>query len=221
MKSPFARGSESTLLLTGLILTLAAWARGRLPRPAGTLLLLLLAPLSALILFFFRDPDRPIPGGEGLVVAPADGEIVAVDRVDEPLFIEGPAVRIGIFMSIWDVHVNRVPLAGEVRLVRHVPGRFLQAFRPEAAEVNEHLLTGIETGRGRVLVKQIAGILARRCVGYVSVGEPVQRGQRLGLIRFSSRVDVYLPPGARPCVGLGDRVQAGSSTLARLPTERE
>lgn len=221
MKSPFARGSESTLLLTGLILTLAAWARGRLPRPLGTLLLGALAPLGALVGFFFRDPDRPVPPGEGLVVSPADGRVVAIDPVDEPIFIAGPALRIGVFMSIWDVHVNRAPLAGVVRLVCHVPGRFRQAFRPEAAEVNEHLLTGIETAAGPILVKQIAGILARRCVSYVSVDEALQRGQRIGLIRFSSRVDVYLPADAQVTVGLGDRVYAGTSALAHVAPRRE
>jgi len=221
VKLPVAQGSETTLLIGGLVLLLAASARGRLPRPLGTLLLGVLAPLGALVGFFFRDPDRAIPAGEGVVVSPADGEIVAIDRVDEPLFIEGPALRIGVFMSIWDVHVNRAPLAGVVQLVCHVPGRFRPAFRPEAAEVNEHLLTGIETAAGPILVKQIAGVLARRCVSYVSVGEPLRRGQRIGLIRFSSRVDVYLPAGAQACVGLGDRVRAGSSALALVAAGRE
>jgi phosphatidylserine decarboxylase len=221
MRLPVAHGSQSTLLVTGLILMLAVWVRGRLPKPVGALLLALLTPLAALILFFFRDPHRAVPGGDDVVVSPADGEIVAIDRVDEPLHVGGPALRIGIFMSIWDVHVNRAPLAGEVRLVRHVPGQFLQAFRPEAADVNEHLLTGIETGHGPVLVKQIAGILARRCVTYVSVGQHLLRGQRLGLIRFSSRVDLFLPPDAQPTVSLGDRVRAGSSALAHIPAPGE
>lgn len=174
-----------------------------------------------LVLYFFRDPERVIPTGEDLILSPADGEVLAIENVDEPLFLQARALRISIFMSIWDVHVNRSPVAGEVQLVQHVPGRFVQAFRPEASEVNEHILLGIQVGKRRVLVKQIAGILARRCVSYAGEGEHLARGQRFGIIRFSSRVDLFLPPDVRVRVQPGDRVLGGSSILAQWPIAKE
>jgi len=203
-------------LTSAAILALATWARPRLPKPLGNALLFLLLPLWGLVLYFFRDPERAIPAGADLILSPADGEIVAIDTVEEPLFIQGPAVRISIFMSIWNVHVNRSPVAGEVKLTRHVPGKFLPAFRPEASEVNEYNLLGIQ-GERRVLVKQIAGILARRCVSFAAVGDRLERGQRFGLIRFSSRVDIFLPPDVQLRVQVGDQVRGASSILAQWP----
>jgi len=200
---------------------MVGWIRSRWPRPLGDLLFWFLLPLWILVLYFFRDPERVIPTGDELILSPADGEVLAIENVDEPLFLQKRASRISIFMSIWDVHVNRSPVAGEVQLVRHVPGKFVQAFRPEASEVNEHNLLGIQAGERRVLVKQIAGILARRCVSYARVGEYLSRGQRFGLIRFSSRVDVFLPTDARVRVQLGDRVLGGYSVLAQWPIPEE
>jgi len=214
MSKPFAKGSEATIVMATGLLALAGWAQRRLPKPLGSFLLLVLTPLWLLILFFFRDPERSIPAGEQLVLSPADGKIVDISTVHEPLFIQGPALRISIFMSITDVHVNRAPVTGTVQLVRHTPGKFLQAFRPEASDVNENILMGIQTGRGPVLVKQIAGILARRCVNYAAVGDCLEKGQRFGLIRFSSRVDLLLSSNAQPVVKLGEQVQAGSSVIA-------
>jgi phosphatidylserine decarboxylase len=217
---PFARGSEGTILLVTAFLGVTVWMRRKLPRPVGDLLLLLISPLWGLILFFFRDPERAIPVGDDLILSPADGRIVAIERLHEPLFVQGPAVRLSIFMSLWDVHVNRSPVSGEVRLVRHVPGKFVQAFRPEASDVNEHLLLGLQSGGRRVLVKQIAGILARRCVNHAIIGDHLERGQRFGLIRFSSRVDLFLPPEVQLLVQVGDAVQGGNSVVARwAPTQ--
>jgi phosphatidylserine decarboxylase len=218
----FARGSEGTIQICTAVLAGALWVRKRLPRPFGNAVLLLLIPLWGLVLFFFRDPERSIPtsGSADLVVSPADGKVVSIDVVDDPVFILGPAVRIGIFMSIWDVHVNRSPVGGKVTLVRRIPGKFLQAFRSEASEVNEHILLGLQAGPRRVLVKQIAGTLARRCVNYATVGEYLEPGERFGLIRFSSRVDLFLPLDAQLQVQIGDRVRGGSSVVARwLPFE--
>ncbi len=224
MPTSFARGSEGTILICTAVLAGALWVRKKLPRPFGNAVLLLLLPLWGLLLFFFRDPERAIPTSraEDLIVSPADGKVVAIDIVDDPIFILGPAVRIGIFMSIWDVHVNRSPVAGKVKLVRHIPGKFLQAFRSEASEVNEHILLGLQAGPRRMLVKQIAGTLARRCVNYATVGEYLEQGERFGLIRFSSRVDLFLPLDAQLQVQIGDRVRGGSSVLARWsPFEEE
>lgn len=222
MPASFARGSEGTIQICTAVLAGALWVRKRLPQPFGNALLLLLIPLWGLVLFFFRDPERSIPtsGSADLVVSPADGKVVSIDVVDDPVFILGPAVRIGIFMSIWDVHVNRSPVGGKVTLVRRIPGKFLQAFRSEASEVNEHILLGLQAGPRRVLVKQIAGTLARRCVNYATVGEYLEPGERFGLIRFSSRVDLFLPLDAQLQVQIGDRVRGGSSVVARwLPFE--
>jgi phosphatidylserine decarboxylase len=219
---PFARGGEGTIVLFTAFLAGAVWIRQKLPRPVGDLLLLLIAPLWGLVLFFFRDPERAIPVGDDLILSPADGRIVAIERVHEPLFVQGPALRISTFMSLWDVHVNRSPVSGEVKLVRHVPGKFLQAFRPEASDVNEHILLGLQSGERRVLVKQIAGILARRCVNHAIIGAYLERGQRFGLIRFSSRADLFLPPEVQLLVQVGDPVQGGNSVVARwAPTQEE
>jgi phosphatidylserine decarboxylase len=218
---PFARGGEGTILLFTALLAATAWMRRKLPQPVGDLLLLLALPLWALVLFFFRDPERAIPDDDGLILSPADGRIVAIQPVHEPLFIQGPAVRLSTFMSLWDVHVNRSPVSGEVKLLRHVPGKFLEAFRPEASDVNEHILLGLQSGERRVLVKQIAGILARRCVNRAIIGEHLERGQRFGLIRFSSRVDLFLPPEVQLLVQVGDGVKGGSSVVARWPAAQE
>ncbi len=221
MGRPFAHGSEATLVIATAVLGLAAWLQSKLPRYIGVPLLVLTLPLWGLVLYFFRDPGRPRPPGEELILSPADGRVVAIEQVDEPLFIQGPAVRISIFMSIWDVHVNRSPISGAVKLFRHVPGQFLQAFLPEASDVNEHNLLGIQAGERRVLLKQIAGILARRCVSYVTVGDQLERGERFGLIRFSSRVDTFLPPDVEIHVQIGDSVQSGQSILAQWPQCQE
>lgn len=175
--------------------------------------------LFALLLYFFRDPQRTPPADEGLFLAPADGQVVEVGRVHEPRFLQGEGLKIGIFMSLLDVHVNRAPVEGQVALTEHVPGQFLQAFRPEAAEVNEHNLVGLESRYGRILVRQIAGILARRVVCWVGIDQRLQAGERLGVIKFGSRVEVYLPPGVEAVVRVGDRTRAGVTAVARWKGE--
>jgi len=182
--------------------------------PAG-----LLTTLFALLLYFFRDPERTSAAGEGVFLAPADGRVVEVKQVHEPRFLQGEGLKISIFMSLLDVHVNRVPVEGQVVLVEHVPGQFLQAFRAEASEVNEHNLVGLESRHGRVLVKQVAGIMARRVVCWVRPGQKVQAGDRLGVVKFGSRVDVFLPPGAASVVRVGDRARAGVTVIARWKGE--
>lgn len=216
MKTPFARGSGPTILIATAILALAIWLRPSLPGAFGTILIGLLFPLWALILYFFRDPERAIPTEKGMILAPADGQVVSIETVHEPIFVQENALRISIFMSILDVHVNRSPIAGEVKMVRHVPGKFLQAFRPEASDVNEHILMGLQAGPSRqVLVKQIAGIIARRCVNLTAVGDHLEIGQRFGLIRFSSRVDLYLPTDISLLTRVGDKVHGGTTILAK------
>lgn len=214
-----ARGAERELFVAGVSLILALIATGLWPGPITVLPAGLLIVLFALLLVFFRDPRRSPPPGEGSFLAPADGRVIEVKQVYEPHFLEDEGLKIGIFMSLLDVHVNRAPVEGQVALVEHVPGQFLQAFRPEAAEVNEHNLIGLQSRYGRVLVKQVAGILARRIVCWVEPGRELQAGERLGVIKFGSRVEVYLPPGAEPLVRMGDQARAGMTRIARWKGE--
>ncbi|HSM55333.1 MAG TPA: phosphatidylserine decarboxylase [Candidatus Sulfomarinibacteraceae bacterium] len=174
------------------------------------------AVIWALVLYFFRDPNRNVAHAPGLVVSAGDGEIVDIRREREDEYLRAEAIRISTFLSITDVHVQRAPISGRVTQVTHRPGRFLQAFRPEASTENEHIAMTIETPQGPVLVKQIAGIMARRCVNYVQPGVCVQTGQRFGLIRFGSRVDLFLPPTAEILVGIGAKVKGGLTPVAHL-----
>ena len=172
--------------------------------------------LAGFFLWFFRDPERAIPDAPGLVVSPADGKVTDVS----PLTVEGVRrTRISIFLSVFDVHVNRSPVAGVIRDVRYQRGKFLNAMNPASAEQNEQNIVTVEGDGHRVMFKQIAGVLARRIVFYKKVGEPVRRGERIGLIKFGSRVDVLLDASASPQVKIGDRVKGGASVLARLRPE--
>jgi phosphatidylserine decarboxylase len=171
------------------------------------------------VAYFFRDPERTGERGERLVVAPADGRVVQVAEVDEPAFLHGRATRVSIFMNVFDVHVNRYPVSGVVRYLHYNPGKFLNAARDKASLENEQSSVGIETGAHRVLVRQIAGLIARRIVTYGREGERVEQGERMGIIRFGSRVDVFLPPGATLRVTVGQTTVAGVTVLAELPPE--
>lgn len=171
---------------------------------------------AAFTLYFFRDPEREIPEGDSLIVAPADGKVVGIDSVQHVPFIDGPAKRVSIFLSIFDVHINRSPIKGKIAYRHYTPGEFLPAFEPKASVDNEQNAVGIEGSEGyRVLVKQIAGIVARRILCWKNPGNTVEAGERFGLIRFGSRTEIYLPLDARIEVRLGQRVSAGSSIIAR------
>ena len=216
-----ARGAEKELLIAGGLLALAVALASAWPGLLAFLLLALLVVVLGVLLWFFRDPPRSPEEAGDVFVSPADGEVVDIERVHGARFLDGPALKVGIFMSLWDVHVNRAPLDGRVVFIEHVPGRYLQAFRPEAAEVNEHNLIGLETRHGRMLVKQIAGILARRIVCWVEPGQETRTAEPLGVIKFGSRVEVYLPPDAAPAVVLGEHVFAGQTTIARPAVDGE
>ncbi len=176
-----------------------------------------LVPLSLglFLAYFFRDPERR-PCGEG-VLSPADGRVVEVGRVLDDFV--GDAHRVGIFMSPFDVHVNRSPVEGKVVGVRYVPGKRAVAFAPKASEVNERNYVMIEGPLGRFKVCQIAGLLARRIVCYVGEGSSLSRGQRIGIIKLGSRVDLYMPSCYLPLVKVGDRVKAGSSVIGVMSHE--
>jgi phosphatidylserine decarboxylase len=195
-----------------------AWAVARY----GRWLWLAEVPLLALavwLLVFFRDPLHAGPRGDGLVLAPADGKIVEVSSVDEPMYLNAEATRISIFMSVFDVHVNRYPISGQVELTRYNPGAFLHAASDKASLENEQSSVGIRGAHGPLLVRQIAGLIARRIVTDSRVGDRVTQGTRMGMIRFGSRVDVFLPGTSRSTIriAVGDRVRVGASVLAEYP----
>ncbi|KKW36085.1 MAG: Phosphatidylserine decarboxylase proenzyme [Candidatus Uhrbacteria bacterium GW2011_GWC2_53_7] len=163
---------------------------------------------------FFRDPDRVIPSGDGIVVSPADGKVIVVKEVDQPEYIGGPSVQISIFMSPLNVHVNRVPITGTVKHLRYVAGEYFAAFADKASEKNEQMIVGMENARGKVLFKQIAGFVARRIVCELRQDQEVGAGERFGMIKFGSRVDVFVRPSADVSVKIGDVVTAGETILA-------
>jgi phosphatidylserine decarboxylase len=171
--------------------------------------------LAAFFLWFFRDPERTIPQGDGLVVSPADGKLTAIERVITP---SGERLRLSIFLSVFDVHVNRSPVGGVLREVRYQKGLFLNALDPTSAEKNEQNLAIMESPEGHeVSFKQIAGLLARRIVFRPKAGDYLERGERIGMIKFGSRVDVLLPGHAELRVKQGDRVKGGATVLAKMP----
>jgi phosphatidylserine decarboxylase len=166
--------------------------------------------------YFFRDPERAIPAEPGVIVSPADGVVIRVDEVTETEFLKAPARYVAIFMNVFDVHVNRSPVAATVTDMRHRAGEYKAASREDAASRNEQQALVLENAHGRrLLVVQIAGLLARRIIPYVKPGQHLARGERLGLICFGSRVDLYLPGDSQIEVKPGDRVKAGSSIIGR------
>ena len=170
--------------------------------------------LALFFLWFFRDPEREVPTGPGEIVSPGDGVVTESDWIETA---SGSRLRLSIFLNVFDVHVNRAPVAGTVKAVEHREGRFLNAMKPESVVLNEQTLVVIDAGGYEVSYKQIAGLLARRIVCSVKVGDYVERGQRVGLIKFGSRVDVLMPGDAVPQVKNGTRVRGGSTILAVLP----
>jgi len=170
--------------------------------------------LAAFAFYFFRDPERQIPGGPGDIVSPADGRVVLVTREE---WQGRPGQRVSIFLAIWDVHVNRSPAAGRIAKVTYKPGQFYVAARARASAENEQNIICLATDAGEIMFKQIAGWIARRVVCWKQAGDLVARGERIGLIRFGSRMDVWLPEDAQILVRPGQHVAGGSSVLAHWP----
>ena len=191
-------GLLALLALTGRWIWLALWL-----------------PVAVWVVAFFRDPERPGPRGDALVIAPADGKVVSIAEVDEPAFFGERATRISIFMNVFDCHVNRYPTDGSVAYRHYHPGRFLNAADEKASLENEHSSVGLGTAHGKVLVRQIAGLIARRIVTDHAVGTAVRQGERLGMIRFGSRVDLFLPRGTHILVREGDTTRVGVTEVAR------
>ncbi|HET7293995.1 MAG TPA: phosphatidylserine decarboxylase family protein [Vicinamibacteria bacterium] len=196
----------------GLLVAGAAFLALRLPWPGSALIV-----LGLFTAFFFRDPEREIPGGPGLIVSPADGKVVRVVRAPEDHPLGPGATQVSIFLSIFDVHINRAPIGGTIEKVEYHAGEFLPAFDDKASLRNEQNAVTVRDGETRVMFKQIAGLIARRIVFRKRESDAVARGERVGLIKFGSRVDVFLPGSFELVVKVGDRVAGGRSVLARRP----
>lgn len=179
---------------------------------------LLVGLLTLFVVYFFRDPQRDFAWEENVVVAPADGKIVGINQVTSHPFIGGDAIKISIFLSVFDVHINRVPADGVIDYVNYVPGKFFAANLDKASDQNEHTEIGMTTtGGAKIVFKQIAGLIARRIVCRLSKGEKVLAGSKFGLIRFGSRTELYLPVGSRLLVEVGDHVQGTRTIIGYLP----
>lgn len=185
--------------------------------------------LALWVAYFFRDPERVGERGPTLIVAPADGKLIMITEVDEPSFVHGRAIRLSIFMNVFNVHVNRYPVDGVVKYVHYNKGKFINAAAEKSSLENEQMSVGLETipvdsartprvgTTQKLLVRQIAGLIARRIVTYSKVGEQVKQGDRMGIIRFGSRVDLFLPIGSTIRGKLGDMTTAGVTVLGELP----
>jgi len=175
------------------------------------------AALFLFIMFFFRNPQRNVPSNERYILSPADGTIMAIDEVFEDRFIKKPAIRISIFLSIFNVHFNRSPLPGTVMYRRYQPGKFIPAFKSHASDINEKNFIGIESGGFKILVCQITGFIARRIKCWVDNGQVLQSGEIIGIIKFGSGTDIFIPKGSKVIVKEGDKVKAGETVLGILP----
>ena len=193
-----------------ILIATAAW-RGSIGWVVAALVWSL---LSVWVVAFFRDPERPWSRGDRLVVAPADGKVVSVVEVEEPAFFAGRAQRVSIFMNVFDCHVNRYPTDGTVAYRHYNPGEFGHAAAEKSSLSNEQASVGLATARGKVLIRQIAGLVARRIVTDHQVGTVVHQGERMGMIRFGSRVDLFLPTGTRVLVHVGDTTRVGMTVVA-------
>jgi len=180
------------------------------------LLAFALTLIALWVAYFFRDPERTGDRGDRIVISPADGKVVMITEVDEPTFVHGRATRISIFMNVFNVHVNRYPVTGTVRFVERKRGRFLNAATEASSMENEQTSVGLETPSARILVRQIAGLIARRIVTYAGEGQSVRQGDRMGLIRFGSRVDVFMPMSSTVRVRVGDVTYAGVTAIGEL-----
>lgn len=205
------------VLLAVLLVALVAKFLSNLVLALATALIFVWGCFVLFTLYFFRDPEARVPEGNGLVLSPGHGKVDIVDTTKEPRFLGGECQRISIFLSVFDVHVQNAPVSGRVAFLKHAPGQYLSALRTDCGLHNENVLIGIEASdppHEKVGVRLIAGVLARRIIPWVEAGEDIIRGERISLIQFGSRVDVYLPKRAKVRVKVGDRVAGGETVLA-------
>ncbi len=208
---------DNTVRITTFVLILTITVFLKQPNFLSMTILIIALALWLMVQYFFRNPDRAVIDEPGLLIGPCDGTVTDITHIKEDQYLHAETIRIGIFLSVFNVHVQRSPLAGEVSLVEHQPGKFLPAFNPDASKENEYIAMRIETDYGTMLIKQISGILARRCINYAQPGDRLLTGQRFGLIKFGSRVELFLPPEAEILVSLGDSVSGGLTKMAQMP----
>jgi phosphatidylserine decarboxylase len=216
MRIPLAREGYPFILSTAIPAIVLLDAAAMVGGPTLWIFAVSISILAIGVISFFRDPERVGPRGDDLILAPADGKIIEIKNVEEPSFLHGKAVRLSIFLSLFDVHINRYPVSGSVGHRSYDAGGFEPAWRSSASHSNERASTGIEFGGGSLLVNQIAGLAAKRIVSYGEVGDQVEQGERMGLIRFGSRVDIYMPTDVALNVQVGQRATGGLTVLARL-----
>ncbi|MEW6066885.1 MAG: phosphatidylserine decarboxylase family protein [Nitrospirota bacterium] len=214
---PFIFGSLFITFVTSIFLILN-WKSGNYNL---TFCLLFSAVCLSLVLtlfmaFFFRDPERNVPEGKDIFVSPADGKVILIRDIYEKDYLKSDVKEISIFMSPLNVHVNRSPCDGRVSIVKYSPGKFMAAYKDESSVKNENIVMILDTKEGGVLVRQVAGFLARRAVCKAKVGDILERGQRYGIIKFSSRLDVYLPIHTKIKVKVGDKVKAGETIIGGI-----
>jgi phosphatidylserine decarboxylase len=222
-----ARKAAFKLILITLVAGAVLWGVVAFAAVVGTIvsavalpvLVILWIVFSIFTLYFFRDPNPRVPTGANLIISPAHAKVDVIDTTTEPTFLGGECKRISMFLSVFDVHVQNAPAAGKVALVRYSVGQFLNALRTESATYNENVLLGFELDQPpgqKIAVRLIAGVIARRIVPFVAAGDPVKCGDRISLIQFGSRADVYLPLSAKIQVKLGDKVVGGQTVIASL-----
>ncbi len=209
MRSQTLAEARWILAILGVLL-IASWF-------VSTSLSILFLLLIVFTLAFFRDPDRDVPSDQNLIVAAADGKITDIIDIDENEILKTKTQRVGIFLSIFDVHTNRAPIGGRVIYRQHRQGLCLDARRPECSEKNEAMIWAFQDPRVTIVVRQITGAIARRIVAWSQIGDELQKGERFGMIRFGSRTEVYLPLNAEVLVQVGDHVLGGLTVIARLP----
>jgi phosphatidylserine decarboxylase len=200
-------------VITLLLITLSFFIHNN---PLKVTILIVAAILLFLTLNFFRDPERKTPDKDGIIVAPADGKVIVIRKNISNSFVGENCNQISIFMSPLNVHVNRIPISGKVEYLKYYEGKFIAAFEDKASENNERMETGIISNNGKVLFTQIAGFLARRIVNDLKVGDSVIIGNRFGMIKFGSRVDIFVPDNWTPAVQMNDNVYAGETILFKL-----
>ncbi|MFQ5770774.1 MAG: phosphatidylserine decarboxylase family protein [bacterium] len=195
---------SSGIVTTGAILT---------PHLHLTILAIIGLTLTGFIIYFFRDPERSIPMDSNIILSPADGQVIEIRDEVEKEYLNLPTTRISIFLSLFDVHVNRIPMSGQIGHFRYQRGSFVKAYKKEASEINEQTIIGIENEEHKILFKQIAGILARRIVCNIREGNVVKQGERFGMIKFGSRVDIFLPKNIEIKVKLNQKIKGGVSII--------
>jgi len=211
-----AKDGYKFIIYTGLVFTVLLILAFRFDFILFTILAYCSGFLFVYNFFFLRDPERQTPKGDSFIISPADGTVIKIAEVDEPVYFKGKAQLISVFMSVFNVHVNRIPISGEIEYLDYKKGQYLAAFDDKATDMNEQSMIGINGVKGRVYFKQVAGILARRIVYHLKIGDIVQAGERFGLIRYGSRLDVFVPIDAKINVQLKQKVRSGITILAEF-----